>query len=210
MSDMKATLNDKMIARLALADDGQYVVRDADLKGFFLVVGKRKKTFTVNGEFWKDGKRHPKKVAIGAADEMSTRDARTAAKDILAKIAKGEYLAEAKPTDEVLGADITLAQAWSRYRVALERKSRSDGTINGYRDHVERLLKDWLETPLKSLGENPALVSKRHDELTASAGPYPRHPSIEELLTMLAPGPARRRRGNRECVTRKTCRRLIW
>ena len=171
MSDLKATLNDKMISRLGLADKGQYLVRDTELKGFFLVIGTRKKTFTVQGEFWREGKRHSKKVALGAADELSTRDARTKAKEILAKIAKGEYAEEPK-ADAPPSADITLGQAWARYRVALERKNRSEGTLAGYADHVERMLKDWLEKPLKELGENPALVSQRHDELTETAGPY--------------------------------------
>jgi hypothetical protein len=171
MSDLKATLNDKMISRLGLADKGQYLVRDTDLKGFFLVIGTRKKTFTVQGEFWRDGKRHTKKVALGGADELSTRDARTKAKDVLAKIAKGEYVEEPK-ADAAPSADITLRQAWARYRVALERKNRSEATIAGYADHVERMLKDWLDKPLKELGDNPALVSQRHDELTKKAGPY--------------------------------------
>lgn len=172
MSDLKATLNDKMIARLSLADKGQYVVRDTELKGFFLVIGKKKKTFTVQGEFWRDGKRHYKKVAVGTADDMTTRDARTEAKDILAKIAKGEYVEEPKAADATPTADITLRQAWARYRIALERKNRSQGTIDGYEDHVERLMKDWLDKPLKELGENPGLVATRHDDLTESSGPY--------------------------------------
>lgn len=91
MSDLKATLNDKMIRRLGLADKGQYIVRDTELRGFFLVIGTRKKTFTVQGEFWQDGKRQSKKVALGAADALSMRAARTRAKEVLSKIAKGEY-----------------------------------------------------------------------------------------------------------------------
>jgi hypothetical protein len=54
----------------------------------------------------------------------------------------------------------------------VERKMRSDGTIAGYADHVERLLGDWLDRPLRELGDEPSLVSKRHDDLTASSGPY--------------------------------------
>lgn len=174
MSDLKATLNDKMISRLGLADKGQYLVRDTELKGFFLVIGTRKKTFTVQGEFWRGGKRHSKKVTLGAADELSTRDARVMAKDILARIAKGEYAEEAQKAGQAPPtADVTLRQAWARYKVShLERKNRSAGTIAGYQDHVERLMADWLDKPLRELGEDPSLVSKRHDDLTASAGPY--------------------------------------
>lgn len=176
MSDLKANLNDKMIGRLSLSDDGQYVVRDTEMKGFFIVVGKRKKTFTVQGEYRKGGARSWKKVALGTSDDMTTRDARVAAKAELAKIAKGEYAvepkAEAKPDAKPV-AYITLRQAWARYKVAhLERKNRSKATIAGYGDHVERLLGDWLDKPLRELGEEPSLVSTRHDELTETSGPY--------------------------------------
>jgi len=73
MSDFKASLNDKMIARLAFADEGQYVVRDTDLKGFFLVIGKRRMTFTVLGEFWEGGKRHAKTLAASMRRKLRPR-----------------------------------------------------------------------------------------------------------------------------------------
>ena len=176
MSDLKATLSDKMISRLGLADEGQYVVRDAEMKGFFVVVGKRKKTFTVQGEFRKDGVRHWKKIALGTTDDLTTRDARVAAKTELAKIAIGDYAVEKAPepkADAKPATDITLRQAWARYKVAhLERKNRSESTIASYADHVERLLADWLDQPLRVLGDDPSLVAARHDALTLSSGPY--------------------------------------
>lgn len=181
MSDFKATLNDKMISRLGFSDDGQYLVRDTELKGFFLVIGKRKKTFTIQGEFWDGGKRHTKKVALGGTDELSTRDARVKAKEALAKIARGEYAAEAAAAAVVKAqaglaiekaADVTLRSAWARYQIHLERKDRSAATIAGYGDHVERLLKDWLDVPLMTLGENPRMVADRHDQLTRDNGPF--------------------------------------
>ena len=169
MSDLKATLNDKMIGRLALADKGQYVVRDADLRGFFLTIGTRRKTFTVQGECWKDGKRHTKKVALGSTDDLTTREARVMAKDILARIAKGEFVQEAAPPPL---PEVTLRSAWARYRTAhMERKERSPATIAGYADHVERVMKDWLDLPLKTLGENPRMVAERHDAITKNSGP---------------------------------------
>lgn len=174
MSELKATLSDKVISRLPLSDKGQYEVRDTELKGFFVRVGTRTKAFAVIGEHWKDGKRHAKKVTLGTTEELNARDARVKAKDVLARIAKGEYAEEAlKAGKAPPAADVTLRQAWARYKVShLERKNRSAGTIAGYQDHVERLMADWLDKPLRELGEDPSLVSKRHDELTESAGPY--------------------------------------
>lgn len=171
MSDFKATLTDKMIERLAPAATGQYVVTDTELRGFFLKVGVNKKTFMVRGEFWRNAKRETKKVALGSAGELSTRDARVLAKDALAKIAKGEFAEQKKKDAPPPAAEVTLRDAWARYKVALERKDRSKATIAGYADHVERLLKDWLDQPLKILGENPRTVTDRHDLITGKSGP---------------------------------------
>ncbi len=45
-----------------------------------------------------------------------------------------------------------MREAWTRYRDAhLVRKGRSAVTIDGYRDHVERVFKDWLDKPLKAV-----------------------------------------------------------
>jgi hypothetical protein len=47
MNDIRILLSDKTIARLPTPRDGWYLARDTELKGFFVVVGKRKRTFTV-------------------------------------------------------------------------------------------------------------------------------------------------------------------
>jgi hypothetical protein len=50
MADVRILLTDKAIARLPAPKDGWYLARDTELKGFFVVVGKRKRTFTVQGD----------------------------------------------------------------------------------------------------------------------------------------------------------------
>src|ERR1700746_2560353 len=63
--------------------------------------------------------------------------------------------------------------AWERYRDAhMKRKGRNSGTIENYRDHMERLFKDWLDNPLARLGRQPNLVVERHDKITKENGPY--------------------------------------
>jgi integrase len=192
MSTQAFSFSDRAIEQLPLAGAGQYMVRDSDLKGFYLIVGTRKKSFVVQAEFWKDGERKSKRQALGSTDEMSVREARIAAKGMLSKIASGELHrqeAEAKAAEEKAGEEkaaaekaaaavdetakgVTLRQAWDRYRVShLERKGRSEATISGYADHVERLLAKWLDRPLAELGDNPELVADRHDEITQENGP---------------------------------------
>jgi hypothetical protein len=50
MNDIRIPLNDKSIAQLATPKEGWYLASDTELKGFFVVVGKRKRTFTVQDD----------------------------------------------------------------------------------------------------------------------------------------------------------------
>jgi hypothetical protein len=127
MADVRILLTDKAIARLPVPKEGWYLARDTELKGFFVVVGKRKRTFTVQGDV-----RHGKKrvssvrVAVGDTSEISTRTARATAKDYLAQISRGQHpnaekrgLGVGQPaTGDATASSggITLRQAWERYR----------------------------------------------------------------------------------------------
>ena len=189
MTGLQMSLTDKALEKLPLATDGQYVVRDTELKGFLVVVGKRRKTFTVKGEGWQNGKRKNVYAAIGLVGDITARDARLAAKDALVRIAKGLPAIETEEpveseASEAPSADqgITLWVAWERYLEAhLVRKGRSARTIASYTDHVGRILKPWRDLPLKVLGEDPSLVAKRHDEISKENGPYIANGAIRTL-----------------------------
>jgi hypothetical protein len=67
-------LTDKCIARLPLGREKQYKVRDRELPGFFVLVGKRRKSFMAQGEFWRDGVREfTAQVKLGDFGDMTTR-----------------------------------------------------------------------------------------------------------------------------------------
>jgi integrase len=181
--DIRVLLTDKAIGQLPVPNDGWYLARDSELKGFFVVVGKRKRTFTVQGDLRKGGKRLSSvRVSIGDTREVSTRTARGIAKEYLAQISQGQHpkASENQPrsSDKNAGitassAEVTLRQAWQRYFDAhLVRKNRSEKTITGYRDHVERIFSEWLDTPLRELGADPARVARRHDDVTKENGSY--------------------------------------
>lgn len=183
MADIRLLLTDKAIALLPAPKEGWYLARDAELKGFFVVVGKRKRTFTVQGDLRKDGKRVSSvRVSIGDTREISTRTARATAKEYLAQISRGQHPNPAlskrsgsgvNVEENMTSASVTLKQAWERYLEAhLIRKGRSEGTIAGYRDHVGRVFSEWLDTPLYELGEDPGRVAKKHDDVTKQNGPY--------------------------------------
>lgn len=199
MTDLRIQLNDKTIERLPAPENTRYVVRDTDLKGFFLVVGKRKKSFSIQGDLREEGKRASTvRIVIGDTAEISTRAARAVAKEYLAQISRGihpksdERVVKASSAAELTQIEeaeqeepqpvgVTLRQAWARYETAMVRKNRSERTIESYRDHVERVFKDWLDTPLRELGEDPAKVSEKHDTITEKNGPYIANGSMRTL-----------------------------
>jgi Arm DNA-binding domain len=180
MPDIRIALNDRTISSLPLAASGQYFARDTELPGLMVLVGKRTKTFVVQGERKKGGMRLSVRMKIGEVGDLSTREARAKAKDVLAKIANGvdprsKTNQESRAPDVGLPTDAspTLRLAWTRYRDGhMMKKGRSSGTIENYRDHVERLLADWLDEPLAKFASDPSLVVARHEKLTAENGSY--------------------------------------
>lgn len=193
MGDIRLQLTDKEIARLPVPNEGWYLARDIELKGFFVVVGRRKRTFAVQGDLRESGKRRSIRVNVGDVSEIGTRDARAIAKGFLSQIARGEHPRPEKARQPAAaeaplgvadpeGQGITLAQAWQRYLNGhLIRKGRSEGTIANYRDHVERMFADWRAKPLRGLAADPAAVAAKHDAITAEHGPYIANGSMRTL-----------------------------
>lgn len=177
MLHSRLSLSDRSIGALPFAALGQHIVRDEDVPGFFLLVGTRSKTFMIQGDLWENGKRRTIRVKVGEVGKIATREARAKAKVILGSIANG-IDPRPKAQEPVVGSgpngpDPTLKQAWERYRDGhMKRKGRSGGTIENYRDHVERLMSDWLYFPLSKLGLQPDLVRARHERLSEENGTY--------------------------------------
>ena len=186
MSNLRLALTDKNLIGLPLAHDRPYIARDTDLGGFFVVVGKTSKTFTIQGDLHReDGSRTSIRMALGEVGAINSRDARNKAKVLLGRIGKGEdprppRVKKEKPTaPDVSGIAITspdgvptLGEAWQRFRVShLERKKRASGTLRIYTDHMERLFADWLDRPLSEFGDAPILITDRHDIITKVNGP---------------------------------------
>src|ERR1700757_3284410 len=91
MADLRQTLTDKVVLNLPHADNRQYKVRDAELPGFFVLIGKRRKSFMAQGEFWRDGVREfAVEVKLGDFGNITAREARSKAKDALGSIARGQ------------------------------------------------------------------------------------------------------------------------
>ncbi|MES0032842.1 integrase arm-type DNA-binding domain-containing protein [Mesorhizobium sp. M0040] len=89
MTDLRLALTDRAVASLEPASSDQYFARDTDLPGFMVLVGKRQKTFVVQGERRKAGRRLSVRMKVAEVGELTTRAARAKPKDILGKIANG-------------------------------------------------------------------------------------------------------------------------
>jgi Arm DNA-binding domain len=186
MADMRVALSERVVARLMPSPEGQYKVLDTEVKGFYLLVGKRRRTFMVQGDLRANGKRASSiKVSVGDAEDLSVREARFLAKRYLEDIGRGKH--PKAPEEEGAGdspaeANVTLRQAWARYLEGhLLRKGRSENTIRNYRDHVERLFVDWLDRPIAELAHDPARVAEMHDAISKASGPYQANASMRTL-----------------------------
>ncbi|MGX9118892.1 hypothetical protein ACWTU6_19830 [Mesorhizobium sp. BHbsci] len=177
MGDIRILLKDRVISDLSTPKSRQYRARDTQLKGFHIVIGRRTRIFAVQGDRERMASVSPRSPC-GSAMLRRCQHAKHAErpKSYLAQISKGEHpdpkpIGLAVETNEAAAPNreatipsehnaaakgVTLVEAWERYRDA--HLNRSGGTIEGYRDHVERLLKDWLATPLLQLADDPAKV----------------------------------------------------
>lgn len=86
---MRLALTDKAILALQFTASGQQIVREAELPGFFVMVGKRTKTFMVQGDLRHNGKRQSLRLKVGEVGEVRTREARVRAEALLGLIGKG-------------------------------------------------------------------------------------------------------------------------
>jgi integrase len=159
-------LTDRYIADLPLANDGQYTARDA-LKGFFVVVGKKRKTFTVQCDVRDDlGRRRSKKVAIGVFPDLTVKQARAKAKATIGALQTiGRFEEKRK--------EWTLGEAWEHMRdFELPRKGSRPRTVEGYDKIMRSLMKDWHGVPLRKFADKPHLIEERHHQITRENGPY--------------------------------------
>src|ERR1700730_14385602 len=128
MHPPRLALTDKTILRLPFTGSGQRLVRDAELSRFFVVVGKRTKTFMVQGDLRAERNRQSMRIKVGEVGKLRTREARAKAKTLLGSIAKGIDPRPKKTTDghsvDIGGTKVgetggpTLRAAWARYRDA--------------------------------------------------------------------------------------------
>lgn len=174
MAATTAKLTDSVIRKLPLSESGQYVVRDTEIRGFQIVVGKSTRSFTVEIGIRSLGARRCVKRTVGRFGELSTREARSKARQLIGEIQAGNGARTGR-------GGTTLRQAWELFRDSLIRKGRRPRTIKFYSDMLDRYLSEWMDLPLARLSRDALLVAARHDELTKKPGPVPANQAMRTL-----------------------------
>lgn len=163
------TLNKQTLDRLELAGTGrksnvaQYQVRDDELRGFFVTVGKSRITFQAQVETYRNGKRiKTEKRKIGTYPEMTADAARKIARDLMTDMRRGE-------TEPTRGR-LTFAEAWAKLREGMVNDvaegSRSPRTLEGY-DYMFTKLTALHDYALADLSADPTPVEKTFNAIRA-------------------------------------------
>ena len=168
MNMQQTKLTKEVLDKLPPAATGQYIVRDTEEAGFFVVVGARTKTFTVQVDVLDVlGRRATKKRAVGKWPQMGVAEARKAAKEVKVALGNEGVRAKDKP--------MTFAEGWAELKAVLVRQveagQRSPRTLETY-EYGAKLLSDWDDVPLSRLSSVAnEVIGKKHAEITQERGP---------------------------------------
>ncbi len=157
----KKKLTDALVTALEPAEK-QYLVRDTEVPGFFVMVGARTKTWTIQIDVTDllTGKAKTRRQSLGGFPDVGTREARRLAEEARAELRKG------RPK----GSGQTLAEAWRELRDELAADGKSLRTIEGY-EYGMSLLSEWHDTPLAKLAVARGDIRKRWNQIKTGNGP---------------------------------------
>ena len=170
---MMLKLTDKSVAGITLPDGVPQVVEwDSELKGFGVVVGRRRRTFVVQGRV---GGRQSRR-AIGALGDL--RDDRrrwtTALARLRAKELLGDMAAGVDPNAETCAAGAepsgpTLRDALEAHLARMRKKQRAPRSIETIEAEVTKYLADWLDRPIVEL--TGTRLAELHEAIKTAARP---------------------------------------
>lgn len=147
----------------ALTKEGYY--RDSELKGFGVRVTRTGKMYFAEAKL--HGTRKTIRVSLGKHGVITPAEARSLAKEILGKLARGDnpnaerLMTRAKQESAKLEKEITLARVLEDY---FQRGNLKDSTIHDYKKTLNRCVPDWMDAPLNSITDE--MVERRHKELS--------------------------------------------
>lgn len=144
----------QFVRDLPLSNGGQRVLFDHNLPGFGLRVGKRSKTYFVDGRV--NGR--TRQVTIGRADKLTLNDARKLAKKRIAEMADGHDRNATLRTERA--KLMTLGQAVDGW---LEERTHRESTAASYRTTMAREFGDWYGIEMRRI--TPKVFLKRYMEI---------------------------------------------
>jgi len=147
---------------------------DLELKGFGVLVGKKKKTFIAQYDI----RGRTTRVTIGQFGIWTVDQARKKAKELLLSMANGDNPNKIKKVER--SRTITLGEAAELYlnspKMLLERSPR---TSQGYCQALKCYLKDWSNKPLMAISRK--MIRERHLRIGKEHGHYAANGSMRTL-----------------------------
>lgn len=164
-------LTEANVRDLPYTDGRKYVVRDTEIKGFMVTVGRKSKSWAVQRDLWQGSRGNRRLVktvryTIGRVGIVPLRVARERAIEAISLIQQG-----IDPNNQEPESITTLRTAWDDYLTVLRTKQRSPRTIDDFAFYLG-YFRDWADLPLVELGADRGSLRKRHQNITRKNGPY--------------------------------------
>ena len=169
---MTTKLTEKAIAAIELPEGmQQLVVWDAEIPGLGVAIGKKRRTFLVEGRV--DGTKRRK--TIGVLGQPRDEDgapwtlqlARIKAKVLLADMSRG---IDPTAAQRMRREGPTLRDAIELHTEKMRKEERRSRSIDVIKGEVEKHLGDWMDATLASISRTD--VRERHAKLTTDSGLY--------------------------------------
>lgn len=157
-----AKITKSFIDSVPLTETGQVSYCDSDLAGFYLIVGKRAKTFVAQ----KDIRGRTVRYTIGRYGHFTPQEARQIAKDKLYLMAQGiNPNAEKKEERKQI---ITLDHVLQSYKST--RKNLKDSTLEIYEYQLNKYLADWMNRLITDIDKD--MIVAKHTYIGREHGPH--------------------------------------
>ncbi len=161
----KAKITKSFVEQAPYSNKGQILFCDTDLSGFYLIVGKKSKTYVAQKDIRGRTVRH----TIGKHGHFTPEQARKIAKDKLYLMAQN-----INPNKEQLeneGNNTTLKAILENYLST--RKNLKDSTKREYDYHINKYVADWLKKPMTEISkqmilDRHALIGKNNGKQVAN------------------------------------------
>jgi len=166
-------LTKTLVEGLPFSPTKQVFIRDTELTGFGVRVGKSTKTYFVEKRV------HGKNVRkiIGNAEHIAPDEARKKAQKVLGMMADGVNPVEADK--EKRAKSETLEGAFKQY---LKVRQLKPSTISSMEYMVKQMFADWEKKPLNDITRD--MVQKRHQRMAAENGKVHADNSMRALRTI--------------------------